>query len=54
MIFLICIALDNIFLLFILSNKSFVCVNFYLTLNLIKKFIKHNHVKLVKLPISRY
>jgi hypothetical protein len=32
------------FLLFILSNKSYVCVDFYLQLNLINKFIKHNQL----------
>jgi hypothetical protein len=40
MIFLIRAALHNIFLLFILSNKFYLCVDFYLKLNLINKFIK--------------
>jgi hypothetical protein len=44
MIFLLCVALHIIILLLILFNKSYLCVDFYLKLNLIKKIIKHNQV----------
>jgi hypothetical protein len=44
MIFLLFITLHIFFLLLILFNKSYVCVDFYLKLNLIKKIIKHNQV----------
>ena len=32
------------FFFFILFNKSYVCINFYFKLILIKKIIKHNQV----------
>jgi hypothetical protein len=54
MIFLICAALHNIFLFFILSNKSCVCVDFYLKLNLINKFIKHNQINYLHYNIKYF
>jgi hypothetical protein len=39
MIFLLCVALHIIILLLILFNKSYLCVDFYLKLNLKKKLL---------------